>query len=112
MSDYRPDRWVVVKIKGENLPTVHKVFASWYGGYAGSDSWKLNSGIVSVTQDSTYYYFEGSSGSVYECSKHSSYGTNGYGAGILNNMIDKVMKAGGAIEVLPEDTNWMEVDYE
>ena len=111
MNEYRPDKWVVVKITGSNLPTVHKVFASWYGGYAGSDSWKLNSGIVNVTQDSTHYYFEGSSGSVYECNKHS-YGTNMYGTGILQNMIDKVEKNGGTIEVLPENTNWMTLDYE
>jgi len=45
MSDYYPDRWVVVKIGEENL---YKVFACWYGGYARGDSWKLNSGITRV----------------------------------------------------------------
>ena len=41
MSDYSPEKWLVVKISVENNPSVHKVFACWYGGYLGSDSWKL-----------------------------------------------------------------------
>ena len=39
MSDYTPDKWVVVKITSDKNPPIHKVFACWYGGYAGSDSW-------------------------------------------------------------------------
>ena len=111
MSDYRPDKWVVVKITGKDTPPIHKVFASWYGGWAGSDSWKLNSGITKATLEGNVYSFEGSSGSVYECHKEC-YGTNMYGSGILNNMIDRVAEAGGTIEVLPEDTNWLEINYE
>lgn len=108
MSDYTPDKWVVVKIGDENL---HKVFACWYGGYAGSDSWKLNSGITKVTLEGNVYSFEGSSGSVYECHK-DSYGTNMYGMSVLSNMIDKAAKNGVTIEILPQDTNWLEINYE
>lgn len=111
MSDYRPDKWVVVKITGADTLPIYKVFACWYGGYLGSDSWKLNSGITMATLEGNVYSFEGSSGSVYECHK-DCYGTNGYGGGILNNMIDKVVKAGGTIEVLSEETNWLEINYE
>jgi len=111
MSDYRPDKWVVVKITGKDTSPIHKVFACWYGGWAGSDSWKLNSGITKATLKGFAYFFEGSSGSVYEC-QLNCYGTNMYGSGILNNMIDRVAKAGGTIEVLPEETNWLEINYE
>ena len=111
MSDYRPDKWVVVKITSKEYPVIHKVFACWYGGWAGSDSWKLNSGITKATLEGNVYSFEGSSGSVYECHK-DCYGTNGYGSGVLNNMIDRVEKIGGTIEVLPEETNWLEINYE
>ena len=45
MSDYSPDRWVVVKIVTAK-ERLYKVFASWSGGYGGSDSWKMNSGIT------------------------------------------------------------------
>jgi hypothetical protein len=115
MSDYMPDRWVVVKITGADSPAIHKVFACWYGGYAGSDSWKLNSGITQVTYKVTnkerLYLFEGSSGSVYEC--HADcYGTNMYGMSVLSNMIDKAAENGITIEILPEETIFTEIEYE
>ena len=111
MSDYNPDKWLVVKITGVEDNPVYKVFACWYGGYLGSDSWKLNSGITRVTETGDYFFFDGSSGSVYSCRK-GSYGTNGYGGSVLNNMIEKVEKNGGKIEILPEETNWLEINYE
>jgi hypothetical protein len=113
MSDYIPDRWVVVKISGyqDRSKPVYKVFACWYGGYAGSDSWKLNSGITKATLEGFVYSFEGSSGSVYECHK-DTYGYNMYGGSVLNNMIEKSKEHGIEIEVLPENTNWLEINYE
>lgn len=109
MNDYRPDKWLVVKINSKNPH--YRVFANWYGGYLGSDSWKLNSGITKATLDGFVYSFEGSSGSVYECHK-DLYGTSGYGAGVLSSMIDKADKEGYAIDVLPEDTNFLELNYD
>ncbi len=111
MSDYTPDKWVVVRINSNDHPPVHKVFACWYGGWAGADSWKLNSGITKVTRVENHYEFEGSSGSVYFCGINN-YGTNLYGQGILNNLIDKIERANGTCVVLSEDTNWMEINYE
>jgi len=109
MSEYSPDKWVVVKISGESNP-VYKVFACWYGGYLGSDSWKLNSGITKATLEGNIYSFEGSSGSVYYCHK-DSYGTNGYGQGVLSNLIAHAGQNDIIIEVLPEKTNWLEIAY-
>jgi hypothetical protein len=111
MSDYIPDRWVVVKITGNGYAPIHKVFACWFGGWAGSDSWKLNSGITKATLEGNCYSFEGSSGSTYECHK-DTYGTNMYGMGVLSNMIDKAKDNGITIEILPEATNWLEINYE
>ena len=107
MSDYTPDRWVVVKITAPNV-LLYKVFACWYGGYIGSDSWQMNSGIVNVESTDDYYDFHGQSGSVYRCYK-KSYGTNGYGGSVLQNFIDK---ADYKIEIMPENTNWRELNYE
>jgi ABC-type dipeptide/oligopeptide/nickel transport system permease subunit len=108
MSDYYPDTWVVVKIGEQNL---YKVFACWYGGYAGSDSWKLNSGITKVTLFENCFQFEGSSGSVYYCGKYM-YGTNGYGRDVLSNMIAHAGQKDVVMEVMPENTNWLELKYE
>lgn len=111
MSNYTPDKWVVVKITSDTYPTCHKVFASWYGGYLGADSWKLNSGITKATLEDNIYSFEGSSGSVYECHKNN-YGSNSYGHSVLMDLIKKVTAHGATIEILPEETNWLEITYE
>lgn len=111
MSDYHPDKWVVVKITGKDTPPVHKVFACWYGGYLDGDSWKLNSGITAVKETTDYLFFDGSSGSCYAC-RNGSYGTNMYGQAVLNNLIDKIERAGGTCVILPEETNWAEIHYE
>ena len=111
MSDYTPDCWVVVKITGPDTPPIHKVFACWYGGYLSGDSWKLNSGITRAYEDGNCFMFDGSSGSTYACPK-SQYGTNMYGGGVLQNMIVKAEKNGVTIEILPEETNWLEINDE
>ena len=111
MSDYNPDKWLVVRITGPDTPPIHKVFACWYGGYLGSDSWKLNSGITRVYEEGHCFMFDGSSGSTYACHK-ATYGASSYGQGILNNLIDKIEKAGGSCVILPEETNWLEINYE
>ena len=109
--EYSPDKWVVVKIDGNDHTPIYKVFACWYGGYAGSDSWKLNSGITKATLFENCFQFEGSSGSVYFCGKYM-YGTNLYGHGVLSTMISQGAENGITIEILPEDTNWLELNYE
>jgi len=112
MSDYNPDKWLVVKITGRpNEKPAYKVFACWYGGYLGSDSWKLNSGITKVTETTDYFFFDGHSGSTYSCRK-GSYGANGYGYDVLEDLIQKAESNDITIEVLPEDTKWMELNYE
>jgi hypothetical protein len=111
MSEYNPDKWVVVKITALDNPPIHKVFACWFGGYLDGDSWKLNSGITTVKENTDYYFFDGSSGSCYACRK-GMYGTNLYGQGVLNNLIDKIERLGGTCVILPEETNWLEINYE
>jgi hypothetical protein len=111
MSEYIPDKWVVVKITAENTPPIHKVFACWYGGYGGSDFWKLNSGITRAYEDGQCLLFDGSSGSTYVCHR-AQYGTSMYGMGVLSNMVENAKVAGVTIEILPEETNWLEINYE
>jgi hypothetical protein len=59
MSEYFPDRWVVVKIEGKNVPLTYKVFGCWYGGCLGSNSWKMNSGIKAVTDAENFWLLDG-----------------------------------------------------
>jgi hypothetical protein len=110
MSNYTPDRWTVVRI---HTPTeiLYKVFASWSGGYGGSDSWKLNSGIVRATLVKDRWEFDGSSGSVYSCHQ-DAYGTNGYGSAVLSNMISQARDQGIQVEVMEGDTDWTQLEYD
>lgn len=110
MNEYTPDRWCVIRIQAP-AEVLYKVFASWSGGYAGSDSWKLNSGIVRATFRDPYWEFDGSSGSVYRCHQ-DSYGTNGYGGMVLSNLIDRAEKQGTQIDVLGSETDWARLQYE
>jgi len=110
----KPEQWVVVKIENPKatdpfLKTIHKVFASWSGGYLDGDSWKMNSGIDRIMEDESTVKFYGYSGSCYECRK-GSYGTGtSFPTAVLENYINKAKELGGTMTILPEDTNWMEL---
>lgn len=110
-NEYIPDKWLVVKIEGGKFPLTYKVFACWYGGYLNGNSWKMNSGITKVTKEEDFYLFEGYSGSVYKCHE-KTYGFNMYGHGVLQNIINKSKEAGVSVEIMPEDTNWLDISYE
>ena len=111
MNQHIPDKWVVVKIKGKDYPLTYKVFGCWFGGYLDSNSWKLNSGIKSVTESKHYYLFQGFSGSVYKCNK-DTYGTHMYGHGVLQDIIEVSKEHGGMVEIMPEDTKWEKLKYD
>jgi hypothetical protein len=110
MSEYQPDKWVIIKITTPK-ETLYKVFASWYGGYARSDSWKMNSGITHATLVNDLWEFSGYSGSVYSCHK-DSYGTNGYSGSVLQRFIDAAPDQDAQIEIMPESTDWAVIPYD
>lgn len=106
MSEYLPDNWVVLKINHEGK-TLYKVLAGWSGGYLDGDSWRMNSGIVSVETFGDLYGFYGLSGSVYWC-RQGAYGLTMATSGIYNKLKERV---GDAVELMPEDTDWMAVEW-
>lgn len=110
MSEYNPDRWVMLKFNN-NGEVIYKILATFYGGYTTGDSWKLNSGCTKVEQDGDFYCFHGSSGSVYRVHK-DSYGMGGYTSSVYLSFQKQVEGAENVtMELLPEDTNWMELSY-
>ena len=85
MSDYTPDRWVMLEITGLGSKPIRKIFAGWYGGYLGSDSWKLNSGVTNIRIDDLgHYEFDGQSGSTYYCHVNTQ-GMTGYMFSVLTS---------------------------
>lgn len=87
MSTYTPDLWVVVEIDYEG-EVVKKVLASWYGGFANGDSWKLSSGITKIVELDDRYEFLNHSGSVYVCYK-TLWGMSGYTGNIYQDLINQ-----------------------
>jgi hypothetical protein len=81
-NEYTPNVWCLVKHHGET-----KVLGSWRGGYLDGDSWRLNSGIVSVEDDGDAWVFHGNSGSAYRCRK-GAYGYSPYAAASLPSDVD------------------------
>lgn len=92
MSEYVPDRWVMLKITNGDK-AVYKVMGGWYGGYAGSDSWRINSGVSKVELVNDTYKFYGYSGSVYTCHK-ARYG--------MSVVMGSIIPEDPGVEVLPE----------
>jgi hypothetical protein len=84
MSNYIPDKWVVIELDYEGVKT-QKILSSWYGGWAGSDSWRLSSGITDVEELEDSYIIKNESGSVYTCYKRR-YGMSSYTVGVLEDL--------------------------
>ena len=104
MSNYYPDKFVIVKVTSPDYGTLYRVLASWYGGYTGSNSWKLSSGITKITKTDTGYEFLNHSGSVYFGSKEI-YGMSSYTMSIYSGFVDQLKEAGEghSIEVIDEE---------
>jgi hypothetical protein len=103
MTDYTPDRWIVVNFVN-NGERFNKVLVEWKGGYLDGDYWRMNSGITAVEQDGDHWLFHGATGSVYRCHK-DRYGVTGLAADVLRNLLDKNSDS-VIIQALPEDTDW------
>lgn len=72
MNTYTPDCWVLIEIENTETGNIlTKVFAGWYGGFGGSDSWKLSSGVIGTEDRDDYWEFSNHSGSVYKCYKRA-----------------------------------------
>ena len=95
MSEYAPDKYVLVEITSEESGTYYKVFGTWVGGYLYGDYWRMNSGVVSVNEypDGTLE-FVGGSGSIYRVNKDMT-GTTGYTTGVLGSIIKTANDAEG-----------------
>ena len=105
MTEYTPDNWVVIEIKGKDPH--YRVLAGWSGGYTTGDSWRLNSGIVRCTFDGDYWYFYGSSASCYKCYV-DSYGLRMNNASIWHKLQELHV---GSVRML-DDQEWVAKDWD
>ena len=85
---YTPDVWVVLEFFGTAVPkTYQRVLAGWYGGFVGSDSWKLSSGVTEILDRGKCWEIHNRSGSVYVCYK-SCERFSGLTANIFSHMCE------------------------
>lgn len=105
MSEYSPDNWVVIFMNGHDPH--YRVLGGWSGGYTQGSSWRMNSGITKVQEDESFYYLYGSSGSRYCCGKES------YGLKMSNAYVWLHLQElhGDKVEMMPEDTDWSNIDW-
>lgn len=108
--EYQPDKWVIIKITANVTGKIHyRLFASWYGGYIGSDSWKMNSGITHVIKrEDGYFEIHGESGSVYTCHENC-WGMTGYARGVLTSYQNQSVTL--TIDLVPEDADFTAINY-
>ena len=99
MNSYHPDRWVIVEINSPEHGTIRKVLASWYGGYAGSDEWRLSSGITQVIESDMYYLVKNESGSLYTCYKNAK-GMSAYTSRVYENYKKGIEELGASMEIV------------
>jgi hypothetical protein len=64
-----------------------------------------------LSESEESYLFEGFSGSIYKCFKER-YGMHMYGSSVLNDIINKSEEVEVKVEVMPQDTNWLDLSYE
>ena len=95
MSTYTPDCWELLRITTTNGKVIYKVIAGWYGGFSGSNSWKISSGIESVIEHEHYFEMPQSSGSVYNCGK-STRRMSGLMSSIYASFVDQLKESGSA----------------
>jgi hypothetical protein len=105
MTAYTPDKWIVVKIDGEDPH--YRILGSWSGGYLDGDSWRMNSGIVRVEADDNYLKFYGSSGSCYVVHKEM-WGTNMIGQGTYDKYKASL---GDKFNIVDDNTDWLNHDW-
>jgi len=95
-----PGKWVMLNVTIDGV-NQRNIFGTSYGGYAGSDSWRLSSPIVTVEKEYNFYIFITKSGNKYYCHENN-YGVAGaYNQYILDNFMSNSKHD---IEILDSET--------
>ena len=92
--DHCPDGYVIIRFPNDD----YRVFGGYYGGYLGSDTWRLNSGCASAKLDDKGWFVYGNSGSIYFV------GTENYGnlPSYCTSVADEYCEKNGGV-VLTQD---------
>lgn len=103
MNNYAPDRWQPVKLTVDGQ-SIYKIMGTWYGGYLGSDSWRLSSGVESIKELDECYEVLNTSGSTYVCYKGCE-GMGGYTTGVYESYVKEAEASNGKFTIELVDVN-------
>ena len=106
MTHYVPDNIVILKIMHPDQPTFYRVLAGWSGGYATGSSYKFSSAIRGMVKNEDGYLIDCVSGSTYQL--RDNYCLRMNNAGVYKQYVDKYPDN---VVLMPEDTNWQEVQW-
>lgn len=81
-----PDRWIIVNMTLDGNTTQH-VFSGGYGGYCGSDTWRLSTKIESIVKKDKIFEIETISGTQYSCNI-MAYGMSSYMSNVYDNLVE------------------------
>jgi hypothetical protein len=98
MSEYKPDKWVILKFKRKDN-TWYRVMGSWSGGYLDGDSWRMSSGLEKIEENGNYYLMRNTSGSTYICHKEME-GMNIIASGVFSSVQEAGIKNGTEVSII------------
>lgn len=93
-----PDKWLILEITDKTHGTFRKILGSWYGGYLGSDSYRVSSAVQKSTETENDYEFVTET-SVYICRKGSQ-GMNPIATTVLVKMTNHAESVGSTVKVI------------
>jgi|APFre7841882654_1041346.scaffolds.fasta_scaffold08237_4 hypothetical protein len=95
MSEYDPDRWVVLEIT-QNQKSIRRVLAGWRDKFLGASNYRLSSPVVKVLDMDKYYRVVTKTGNVYCCHKECE-GMNVITARVVSSL-SKQLEGKGSVD--------------
>ena len=109
-EEYYPDAYQFIQITPKDSDqSIIKLFSVWVGGYSGTDSWRLNSGVKDIEVCPNHVRVYGYSGSCY-CIHKVQVHMSGYGSKVLSKIVEQASTIGATIEYITLEQAYKEIN--
>lgn len=109
LADIYPDAYQFIRITPkESDQSIIKLFSAWVGGYSGTDSWRLNSGVKDIEICPNHVRVYGYSGSCY-CIHKVQVHMSVYGSNVLSGIVEQASTIGATIEYITLEQAYKEI---
>lgn len=110
LMDIYPDAYQFIRITSkDDDQSIIKLFSVWVGGYSGTDSWRLNSGVKDIEICPNHVRVYGYSGSCY-CIHKVQVSMSGYGSRVLSGLVEQAATVGATIEYITLEQAYKEIN--